>query len=122
RAAGGRADCDARPGTLAALPPLGSLDVNGPTFITFSPGTESGAELAYLALYRMAPGGLGDAATWQAVSARRFAALTGVLPKIANGTAVPKPGIRDDVAFLDMQATGNGPRRLFLVGPDWPRV
>jgi hypothetical protein len=118
RAAGGRADCDGRAGALMALPAnLGTLDSTGTL------GLGGGAtRVAFLALYRAAPGALGAAAGWQVASARRFAALTGARPEIARGSALPAPGLRDGPAYLDLQAAAGAPRRLFLVGPDWPRV
>jgi hypothetical protein len=122
RSAGGRADCDGRAGTLATVPAnLGTLD--GPTPLSVGGGAGV-AHVAFLALYRTAPGGLGAAAAWQSASARRFAALTGALPSVARGSALPLPGLRDGVAYLDLdRQPASGPeRRVFLVGPDWPRV
>jgi hypothetical protein len=115
RAAGGRADCDARAGTLVPVPAaLGTLDSAGTL------GVGGGAtRVAFVAIYR---GALGAASGWQTASARRFATLTGARPEIARGSALPAPGLRDGAAYVDLQATAGGPRRLFLVGPDWPRV
>lgn len=115
RAVGGRADCDGRAGTLTPVPAnLGTLDSQGTL------GVGGGAtRVAFVALYR---GALGAPAGWQTASARRFAELTGARPEVARGSALPAPGLRDSAAYVDLQAAAGGPRRLFLVGPDWPRI
>jgi hypothetical protein len=118
RVAGGRADCDGRPGSPVPLASLGSLDVHLVPWL----GGGGPARLALLALYRVPAGGLGDAATWLDVSRRRFATLTGARPRVAKGTALPMPGLRATPAYLDLQRTAAGARELFLVGPDWPRI
>jgi hypothetical protein len=118
RAAGGaRADCDGRAGTATTVT-LGSLDAATPLTL----GGAARPRVAHVALYRVAPGGLGAATTWLDVGARRFAALTGALPSVAHGTVLPRPGLRATAAYLDLQATAGAPRRLFLVGLDWARV
>jgi hypothetical protein len=120
RAAGGRADCDGGAGTLTALPPLGSLDAPAPA--TLAAGGGAPIRVAHLALFRAMPGGLGDPSGWLAVSARRFFTLAGVYPTVALGTPLPVAGVRASAAYLDLQDAPGAPRRLFLVGPDWPRV
>jgi hypothetical protein len=119
RAAGGRADCDGGAGTLTALPALGSLDLPG---ATLAAGGGAPIRVAHLALFRVAPGGLGDPSGWLAASARRFFTLAGVYPTVALGTPLPLAGVRGSAAYLDLQDAPGTPRRLFLVGPDWPRV
>jgi hypothetical protein len=117
RAAGARVDCNGRAGALAAVPAnLGTLD--GTATLALGGGP---TRVAFLAIYR-APGGLGPADGWQAASARRFWTLTGAWPRFAGGTASPAAGLRDGPAYMDLQAAAGAPRRLFLVGPDWPRV
>ncbi|HET6283572.1 MAG TPA: hypothetical protein VFH73_21635 [Polyangia bacterium] len=121
RAAGGRADCNGRAGALADLSGLGTL---GPTG-SFAVGGAGGADAVQLALFqvfRVAPGTLGPEADWQTMTRRRFAAVTGVFPSFADGSALPAPDLRNSVALLDMQHLAGGPRRLFLVGPDWARI
>jgi hypothetical protein len=115
----GLVDCDGAdlapvplPATLGALDGPGSLAVGG----------GGAAQLADAALFRAARGALGDVASWMDASQRRFAALTGVYPSIAGGKRVPNAGLRDGEAYLDMQSEVGGPRRLFLVGTEWPRV
>jgi hypothetical protein len=117
-ASGGRADCDGSEGTISSLAALGKLD--GPAALAAGGG--AAVDVALVALYRTAAGGLGDPARWLEVSARRFATLTGVYPSFAQGTALPAAGLRGSLAYLDLQRTAGGPRQLFLVGPDWPRV
>jgi hypothetical protein len=112
-----RADCDGHMGAPVTMPALDGLD--SATKIAAGGGTP--IELAEVALFRVAPGGLGDPSTWLGVGGRRFAQLTGTDPQIARGSATPAPGIRGSEAYLDLQAVG-GPRALFLVGADWPRV
>jgi hypothetical protein len=119
RAAGGRADCEGSAGTSVPLPPLGSLDAPG---AALAAGGGAPIRVAHLALFRVAPGGLGDPSSWVAVSATRFATLTGVYPKVHLGSALPAAGLRGSAAYLDLQDAAGAPRRLFLVGPDWPRV
>jgi hypothetical protein len=119
RADGGRADCNGRAGAAVDLSALGDLD--GPARAAAG-GGGAGARVALLALYRAPRGGLGAAARWGEVSAKRFAALAGAGAGIALGSATPAPGLRDSPAYLDLQASADAPRRLFLVGPDWPRV
>jgi hypothetical protein len=119
RAAGGRADCDGDAGTLTALPPLGSLDAPG---AALAAGGGAPIRVAHLALFRVTPGGLGDPSGWLAASARRFFTLAGVYPAVAHGTPLPTAGVRASAAYLDLQDAPGAPRRLFLVGPDWPRV
>jgi hypothetical protein len=117
RAAGARLDCNGRAGALVPVLAAGPLDVGTPLAVGGGP-----VRVARLALTRIAPGGLGAPATWLDVGRRRFAALAGARPLIAMGTATPLPGVRDSLAYLDLQAAAGAPRRLFLVGPDWPRV
>ncbi len=112
-----RVDCDGRMGTPVTLPALGALD--SATKIAAGGGTS--VEVAEVALFRAPRNGLGDPSTWLGVGGRRFAKLTGTDPKIAGGSATPAPGIRGSEAYLDLQSVG-GPRALFLVGADWPRV
>ncbi|HSZ83722.1 MAG TPA: hypothetical protein VLA14_15660 [Polyangia bacterium] len=116
-AAGARVDCDGRMGAPVALPALGALD----SATKIAAGGGASIELAEVALFRVAAGGLGDPSTWLGVGGRRFAQLTGTSPQIARGSATPAPGIRGSEAYLDLQSVG-GPRALFLVGADWPRV
>lgn len=118
RAAGARVDCDGRQGTLVPIAAQGDLDGAA----TLSLGGGAAARVARLTLTRVAPGGLGDPAGWAAVSARRFAVLTGARPSVAKGSATPRTGVRDAPAYLDLQPAAGAPRRLFLVGPDWPRI
>jgi hypothetical protein len=119
RAAGMRVDCDGRAGTLTPVLAVGSLDVAPPLVVG---GGAAASRVARLTLTRVPAGGLGDPAKWLDVARRRFASVTGALPKFAMGTALPRPGLRDSPAYLDMQAAPGAPRNLFLVGPDWPRV
>jgi hypothetical protein len=118
RAAGARADCDGRAGVSLAVTALGAVDAP----VAASLGGGAATQVALLALYRVAAGGLGAASTWLDVSRRRFATLTGARPKVARGTALPSPGLRATRAYLDLQLTANGGRLLYAVGPDWPRV
>ena len=123
RSAGGRADCNGRSGEPSDLSALGNLSsaaklsVGGGT-----PLSSASSELAYFAAFRSTPGGLGAAASWASVSRQRFAALTGVSPRVARGNPAFEPGLRDAPAYLDLQREGDAVRRLFLVGPDWPRI
>jgi hypothetical protein len=120
RAAGGRADCDGSAGPLTApMPALGTLDA---PLAILAAGGASAIRVAHVALFRVAAGGLGDPSGWLAESARRFAILTGAYPQFAKGTALPAAGLRGSVAYVDLQEGPGLPRRLFLVGEDWPRV
>jgi hypothetical protein len=118
RAAGARVDCNGRAGALVPLAAQGDLD--GAASLSLGGGAP--ARVARLSLTRVPPGGLGDPAGWSVISARRFATLTGARPKVAAGSAAPRAGVRDAPAYLDLQAIAGGPRRLFLVGQDWPRI
>jgi hypothetical protein len=118
RAEGGRVDCNGRLGDVVPIGALGDLD--GTSSLAAGGGTASG-RVALLALYRAARGGLGAAASWLAVGARRFATLTGAAAA-ALGSGVPSPSLRDSPAYLDLQRSVGGVRRLFLVGEEWPRV
>ena len=123
RSAGGRADCNGRVGESSDLSALGSLssdaklEVGGGT-----PLSSASSEVAYFAAFRSALGGLGAASSWASVSQQRFAALTGVSPRVARGNPALAPGLRNGPAYLDLQRESDAVRRLFLVGPDWPRV
>ncbi|HVZ72279.1 MAG TPA: hypothetical protein VHJ20_07880 [Polyangia bacterium] len=119
RGGAARADCDGRMGVTSAAPALGALDVPGTTMAI---GGGEDVEIALLAIYRAPAGGLGDASGWLAIGRRRFAQLTGAAPRIAGGTALPAAGLRASAAWVDLQASAGAPRRLFLVGPDWPRI
>jgi hypothetical protein len=119
RAGGGRADCDGRAGTLTVLPALGALDA--PTAM-LAAGGGAAVRIAHLAIYRVAAGGLGDPGTWLALARRRFVTLAGAYPRVWGGTASPAAGLRDSEAYLDLQVAAGAPRRLFLVGADWPRI
>ncbi len=125
RGAGARVDCDANPGVLTDVHTLGSLAspaslaVGGSATSTAAP-----LEIAELALFLAPSGDLGSPDAWLDVSRRRFATLTGVMPEIALGTALPNltSPLRASPAYLDLdQADGSG-RHLFLVGEDWPRI
>jgi hypothetical protein len=119
RGAGGRADCDGRAGTLAPLPALGALDAPAQALAV---GGGAQARVAHVALFRVAPGGLGDAGAWLDESRRRFAVLTGVWPSAAGGTRQPAAGLRDSTAYVDLETGQDSPRQLYLVGEDWPRI
>ncbi len=123
RSAGGRADCNGRAGSTSDLSAVGSLQ--GSSALSVGGGTPNSDlpnELAYFALFRTAPGGLGAQSTWTNISRQRFATLTGISPRVAHGSALPRTGLRDSPAYLDLQDDGSDVRRLFPVGPDWPRV
>ncbi len=123
RSAGGRADCNGRAGTVNDLSALGSLQGTGSLSVGGgAPSSDAASELAWFALFRAAQSGLGAAETWASIGRQRFAALTGSAPRVARGTALPRTGLRDSPAYLDLQDDGSDVRRLFLVGPDWPRV
>ena len=119
RAGMGRADCDGRAGTVTPLSALGALDAPAALLAV---GGGAAARVAHVALFRVPPGGLGDPSGWLAMSARRFAMLTGAYPQFAKGTALPAAGLRGSVAYVDLQEGPGMPRRLFLVGEDWPRI
>jgi hypothetical protein len=117
-AAGMRVDCNGRAGAMVPVLAAGSIDVATPLVV----GGGAPSRLAFFKLTHVTPGYLREPSTWLDVGRRRFAALTGTLP-VARGSVLPRPGLRDSPAYVDLQATGpNTPRRLFLVGPDWPRV
>jgi hypothetical protein len=118
RAEGGRVDCNGRTGSLVSLSTLGNLD--SPSPVAAGGGT-AGGRVALIAIYRAPRGALGPAAGWLAIGAQRFFSLAGA-GAVALGDALPSPGLRDSPAFLDMQRSVGGERRLFLVGADWPRV
>ena len=118
RAEGGRVDCNGRPGEMVPVGTPGDLDGASP--LAAGGGTSS-ARVALLAIYRAAKGGLGPAATWLSVGARRLATLAGAAAT-ALGRGVPGPNQRDSPAYLDMQHAVGATRRLFLVGEEWPRV
>jgi hypothetical protein len=118
RTEGGRVDCNGRMGSPVPLATLGDLDV--PSSLAAGGGAASG-RVALLALYRAPRGGLGPATGWLAIGARRFAALAGA-GATALGNPLPSANLRDSPAYLDLQRSVGGARRLFLVGADWPRV
>src|SRR5450432_762311 len=122
RSAGGRADCNGRAGALVDASALGSLDPATTALAVGGGGASSSdrVELALLTIFDAKKSDLGDPASWDAVSRKRFAALTGVSPRVALGSSLPEPGLRDSAAYLDLQR--GSVRSLFLVGPDWPRV
>ena len=117
RATVARADCDGSMGTPVTMPALGALDSS--TEIVAGGG--AAIEVAEVALFRVPAGGLGSPSAWSGLGGRRFAQLTGTSPRIAHGSATPTPGLRGSEAYLDLQPA-TGPRELFLVGADWPRV
>jgi hypothetical protein len=118
RTDGGRVDCNGRAGAPVDVGTLGDLDSQASLA---AGGGAASARVALLSIYRVPRGGLGAAAGWQEMSARRFAAVTGA-GAIALGSAAPRSGMRDSPAYLDMQRSVGGARQLYLVGPDWPRV
>jgi hypothetical protein len=119
-AAGARVYCNGREGASADVSALGSLD--GATALAIGGGSvlADPAELALLAVFDAKNGLLGDPVNWPGISRKRFAELTGVTPRVALGNALPQTGLRDAAAYLDLQKDST--TRLFLVGPDWPRV
>jgi hypothetical protein len=119
RGATGRADCDGSEGNPTTLPALASLDAPAATLAV---GGGAAARVALLALYRAAPGGLGASTTWAAIAAKRFTTLAGVYPRFSHGSGTPLAGLRGSEAYLDLQVATGAPRRLFLVGVDWPRL
>lgn len=122
-AAGARADCNGDEGPLTDIHTLGSLASTASLSIGGT-STPSGAplEVAELSLFRVPAGALGTPDTWLDTSRRRFAALTGVLPDIALGSALPSPGPRASSAYVDLDRPAGTGRHLFLVGADWPRI
>jgi hypothetical protein len=123
RAAGGQAYCNGRAGAAVELSALGSLGSAATLTVGGgAPETNDSSELAHFSLFRAPAGGLGAASTWDAVSRRRFAELTGVSPRVARGSVLPKAGLRGSAAYLDLQRGISASRRLFLIGADWPRV
>jgi hypothetical protein len=123
RGQGGRIDCDGRAGVLTDLAGVGDVSAASPLTVGGAAGGALlGVQLALFQLFVAAPGALGDPASWQVLSHQRFAALTGVFPRLATGTALPKDGLRDSLAYVDIQQQSGGARQLFLVGPDWPRI
>jgi hypothetical protein len=123
RAAGAQVYCNGRAGMAIVLSELGSLGSATPLTVGGgAPETSDHSELAHLSLFRAPAGSLGAATTWDAVSRRRFAELTGVSPRVARGSVLPEAGLRDSAAYLDLQRGVTASRRLFLVGPDWPRI
>ena len=121
RSGGGRAICNAREGAPVDLGTLGDLASMANLEIGGSSVSNDKVELAHFAFFRVPPGRLGDGAAWQTLTRRRFAELTGARPRVALGSALPEAGVRDSVAYLDLER-GVGSRHLFLVGPDWPRI
>jgi hypothetical protein len=120
----GRVDCNGQPGAEVALGALGPLASTAALEVGGDGASAGASELAELAIYPSdapwAPSGT-LAATLDEASARRFAALTGVLPEVAFGGALPVESVRASAAYLDL-ADDAGARRLFLVGASWPRV
>ncbi|HEX2873246.1 MAG TPA: hypothetical protein VHP33_18435 [Polyangiaceae bacterium] len=121
RTAGGQAFCNARPGAATALGALGSLGTAQPLTVGGGAAGSAGSELAHFSLFRTPAGGLGAADSWAAASRQRFAELTGVAPRVARGSLLHQPGLRNAPAYLDLQR-GAAARHLFLVGEDWPRI
>ncbi len=124
-AAGARIDCDGRAGTARDLTGLGNVDGGAPLVIGGAAAGGAGAAAIQVALFQqfiVGPGALGDPATWQALARRRFAALTGIYPRFAAGSPLPRDGLRATVAYVDIQLVQRGQRLLFLVGADWPRI
>jgi hypothetical protein len=133
-AAGARADCNGDAGVLTDIHTLGSLaSVSSLAIGGMSSPTEAPLEVASLSLYRAPSGTLGSpdgaddggvnsAGLWQDTSRRRFAALTGVMPDVALGTALPNLGLRASAAYVDLDGPAGSGRNLFLVGADWPRI
>jgi hypothetical protein len=119
---GGRVHCNGRDGAPVDLGSLGALASSANlTLGGGNPAANGAVAVAHFALFRAPSDRLGDPASWLAVSRRRFAELTGARPRVALGSALPKPGVRDSAAYVDL-VQKLGSRRLFLVGPDWPRV
>jgi hypothetical protein len=123
RSAGGQSYCDGRAGPPSDVSALGDLASDTP--LAVGGGASDGSlstELAHFSLFRAQAGALGQSADWQAVSRLRFAELTGVSPRVARGSLLPRPGLRDSPAYLDLQRGISAARHLHLVGPDWPRI
>jgi hypothetical protein len=119
RTSGGQSFCNARPGSKVDLHTLGSIASVERMTIGGHAVSSATTELAELALFRAPPGQL-DGSDPASLARERFAMLTGAHPRVARGSALPKPGLRDSPAYLDLQR--DTARHLFLVGPDWPRV
>jgi hypothetical protein len=133
-AAGARADCNGDAGVLTGIHALGSFaSVSSLAIGGMSSPSTAPLEVASLSLYRAPSGTLGSpdapddggansAGLWQDTSRRRFVALTGVMPDVARGTALPNPGLRASSAYVDLDGPPGSGRNLFLVGADWPRI
>jgi hypothetical protein len=133
-AAGARADCNGDKGVLTDIHTLGSLTSASSLAIGGMSSTSTAPlEVASFSLYRAPSGALGSpdgpddggvnsAGLWQDTSRRRFAALTGVMPDVARGTALPNLGLRASSAYVDLDRPAGSGRHLFLVGADWPRI
>jgi Concanavalin A-like lectin/glucanases superfamily len=125
RSAGGQAYCNGRASDVTDMSQLGSLATT--TSLAVGGGLANNepppnAKLAHFSLFRVPVGALGPSKDWAALSRQRFAQLTGVSPRVARGSLLPRPGQRDSPAYLDLQRGIDGGRYLFLVGPDWPRI
>ena len=123
RSEGAQVYCNGRASDMTDASQLGSLATT--TSLAVGGGltaSEAAGKLAHFSLFRVPVGGLGPAKDWAALSRQRFAELTGVSPRVARGSLLPRQGQRDSPAYLDLQRGIDGARHLFLVGPDWPRV
>src|SRR5580658_3408474 len=137
-AAGARVDCDGDAGVLTDISALGSLtSMSSLALGGMSSPSTAPLEVASLSLYRVAlsgalgsPDGVGDGGVgdggvgdrWLDTSRRRFAALTGVMPEVSLGTALPNLPLRASSAYVDLDGPAGSGRHLFLVGADWPRI
>ncbi len=117
RPAGGRADCNGRPGAPADLSGLSAASSGAALAVG---GSAAMLELGWLAIFSMKDAASPSLDELTAASRARFLQLTGAFPRIAAGSALPASALRNSPAFLDLESAGV--RHLFLVGPDWPRI
>jgi hypothetical protein len=121
----GRIDCNGQPGPSVTLGDLGALGSAAALEVGGDGPAAEPSQIAELALFP-SPAPFAPAAELDAVldeaSARRFAALTGVLPELARGAPLALGAGRTSAAYLDLAEGATDPRRLFLVGAHWPRI
>lgn len=97
---------------------------NSETFKIGAQGTTyaDGDEIAHLLVAKgadMWAAGATGKAQFAALTAQRFAMLTGIWPQIAKGTSAPVVATRSTAAYLDRVVSGG--RKLFCVAPNWIR-
>lgn len=108
-------DISARTGSITST---NGLEIGG---VAANPGAESSSSVATFRAWKC-NACLNTTGEMDTIAQQRTAQLAGFYPQIAAGGQTPTLATRASSASIDVDRDGDGTRRVFLVGSNWPRV